>query len=276
MAALVRPRPSGPRLPSCQVGRQKCACGSPAPILSRPPGAGLQRVSWGPPLHHLSDSPSCSVPDYHLYLPAAPGPGQSFVGGRERPDGSEMGRVGDTGHPSHPYKEKCTRPPSATGSFSVPSTQSDSTLETKELPHLIYGPRMYTIQSPPDPDHSQHTTDTGPSFTADHGLYVCTQDTPPHTVDGLCDVPGTHTLPQAPSTCLYVGWTAPNLNLNAEVHPLSMVCPMDIPAPSVPTLWQVSPSVHPSVGVHNGHLQPPGIFPATTAGLSPAYCPAGP
>lgn len=184
VAALVRPRPSGPRLPSCQVGRQKCACGSPAPILSRPPGAGLQRVSWGLPLHHLSDSPSCSVPDYHLYLPAAPGPGQSFVGGRKRPGGSEMGRVGDTGHPSHPYKERCTRPPSATGSFSVPSTQSDSTLETKELPHLIYGPRMYTIQSPPEPDHSQHTTDTGPSFTADHGLYVRTQDTTPHTVDG--------------------------------------------------------------------------------------------
>lgn len=45
-------------------------------------------------------------------------------------------------------------------------------------PHLIYGPRMYTIQSPSDPDCSQHTRNTGLSFTAGYGLCVCTQDNP--------------------------------------------------------------------------------------------------
>lgn len=139
-------------------------CGSAARVL-------------GPPLHHLSDSPSCCVPNHHLHLPAALGPGQGFVGGRERPGGGGMGRAGDTGHPPHPFKERCTRPPSVTGSPSLPSTQSDSTLETREPPNLIYGPRMYTIQSPSDPDCSQHTRNTGPSFTAGHGLCVCTQDT---------------------------------------------------------------------------------------------------
>lgn len=163
-------------------------------------------------LHHLSDSLSCSAPNHHHHLPEVPGPGQGFVGSRERPSWGEMGRAGDTGHPPHPYKERCTRPPSVTGSPSLPSTQSDYLGNQRAPSHLIYGPGMYIIQSPLDPDLSLHTGDTGPSFTTGHGLYVCTQDTHTHIqLVAQSDVPDTHTLPQAPSTVSLHGLHSPKL-----------------------------------------------------------------
>lgn len=152
----------------------------------------------GSPLHHLSDSPFCSVPNHHHHLPEAPGPGQGFLDGQEGPGGGEMGHAGDTGHPSHPYKERCTRPPSVTGSPSLPSTQSDSTLETRERPHLIYRPGMYTIHSPSDPTpHSIGETQVlhSPQVVG----CVCAPRTLPHAqLAAQSDVPDTHTPLPAP------------------------------------------------------------------------------
>lgn len=182
-----------------------------------------------------------------------------------------MGNAGDTGHPPHPYMERCTRPPNVIGSSSLPSTQSDSILETREAPQLIYGTRMYTIQSPLDHDLSQHTRDTAPSFTTGRGLCVCTQDIPYTQLAAQSDVPDTHTLPQPPSTISLHGLDSPKPKSECLSPFLEYGLPHGHPV-SVSPLWQVCPSV----GGCNGHLQPPGIFPAAAAGMSPAYCPAGP
>ena len=116
-----------------------------------------------------------------------------------RPGGSGMGHAEDTGHPQPPFKERCTRSPSVTGSPSLPSTQCDSTLQTREPLNLIYRPRMYTIQSPSDPDCSQCTRTQilhSPQVTG----CVWAPGTPhththTHTGAAQSDVPDTRTLP---------------------------------------------------------------------------------
>lgn len=83
-------------------------------------------------------------------------------------------------------------------------------------------------------------------------------------------VPDIHTLPNS----TLGGWQPQAEFLSAQVQALIVGSPMDILLPLCPSL--ADPSVLPSVWVHNGYLQPPGIFPAATAGLPPAYCPTGP
>lgn len=201
----------------------------------------------GSPLHHLSDSPLSSIPNHHHHLPEALGPGQGFVGGQEWPSGGEMGHAGDTGHPSCPYKERCTWPPNVTESPSLPSTQSDSTLETRDSPFDI--PAWNVHHSFPHWTPIPHNIGETEVLHSPQVMgCVSVPRTPTHTqLVAHSDVPDTHTLPQYFSMLCLHGMDSPKLKSERS----SLFLEHGLPhghLSSVSPLSQVYPSVHPSVG----------------------------
>lgn len=180
MAAAVRPRPPGPRLPSCQVSRQRCACGCPAPILSRPPRAGLQRVSWGPLSITFPSAPIATSPTANFTSLQLPSLDRALLAAARGQVGVRWGARGIQDTP-HIRRRRDAHGPQVSQDLPLcPPHRVTLPWKPGGPPHLICGPRICTVQL--------HRTRTVHSIQETRVLHspqvmgcVCTPRTPIHT-----------------------------------------------------------------------------------------------